>query len=51
MEYIKLGKTGLKVSVACLGCGGSSTIGKSTGKTENQSNSPNNSWTIWGSAT
>ena len=37
MEYIKLGKTGLKVSVACLGCGGSSTIGKSTGKTENQS--------------
>ena len=37
MEYIKLGKTGLKVSIACLGCGGSSTIGKSTGKTENQS--------------
>ena len=37
MEYIKLGKTDLKVSVACLGCGGSSTIGKSTGKTENQS--------------
>ena len=37
MEYIKLGNTGLKVSVACLGCGGSSTIGKSTGKTENQS--------------
>ena len=37
MEYIKLGKTGLKVSVACLGCGGSSAIGKSTGKTENQS--------------
>ena len=37
MEYINLGKTGLKVSVACLGCGGSSTIGKSTGKTENQS--------------
>ena len=37
MEYIKLGKTDLKVSVACLGCRGSSTIGKSTGKTENQS--------------
>ena len=37
MKYIKLGKTGLKVSVACLGCGGSSAIGKSTGKTENQS--------------
>ena len=37
MEYIKLGRTGLKVSVACLGCGGSSTIGKSTGRTENQS--------------
>ena len=37
MEYIKLGKTDLKVSVACLGCGGSSIIGKSTGKTENQS--------------
>ena len=31
MEYIDLGATGLKVSVAGLGCGGSSRLGQSTG--------------------
>jgi len=32
MQYTELGKTGLKVSVAGLGCGGSSRLGQSTGK-------------------
>jgi aryl-alcohol dehydrogenase-like predicted oxidoreductase len=34
MEYITLGRTGLKVSVAGLGCGGFSRLGLGTGKTE-----------------
>jgi L-galactose dehydrogenase len=37
MQYTQLGKTGLKVSVAGLGCGGNSRIGHGTGKTEAQS--------------
>ena len=37
MEYKNLGRTGLKVSVACLGCGGSSALGRSKGKTEEHS--------------
>ena len=37
MEYKNLGQTGLKVSVACLGCGGSSALGRSMGKTEEHS--------------
>ena len=37
MEYTTLGKTGLKVSVAGLGCGGFSGIGKGTGKSESES--------------
>jgi aryl-alcohol dehydrogenase-like predicted oxidoreductase len=36
MEYTTLGKTGLKVSVAGLGCGGFSRLGLSTGKTEDE---------------
>ncbi len=32
MEYVTLGKTGLKVSVAGLGCGGFSRLGLGTGK-------------------
>ena len=32
MEYTELGRTGLKVSVAGLGCGGSSRLGMATGK-------------------
>ena len=32
MEYITLGRTGLRVSVAGLGCGGFSRLGLSTGK-------------------
>src|SRR5205823_59127 len=34
MEYTTLGRTGLKVSVAGLGCGGFSRLGLGTGKTE-----------------
>ncbi|MBO0735601.1 MAG: aldo/keto reductase [Alphaproteobacteria bacterium] len=34
MEYITLGRTGLKVSVAGLGCGGFSRLGLGTGKSE-----------------
>jgi aryl-alcohol dehydrogenase-like predicted oxidoreductase len=34
MDYTTLGRTGLKVSVAGLGCGGNSRLGLSTGKTE-----------------
>ena len=34
MDYITLGRTGLNVSVAGLGCGGNSRLGLSTGKTE-----------------
>ena len=32
MQYTTLGKTGLKVSVAALGCGGNSRIGLGAGK-------------------
>jgi aryl-alcohol dehydrogenase-like predicted oxidoreductase len=34
MEYVSLGKTGLRVSVAGLGCGGNSRVGLGQGKTE-----------------
>jgi len=34
MEYVTLGKTGLRVSVAGLGCGGFSRLGLGTGKSE-----------------
>jgi len=34
MEYTTLGRTGLQVSVAGLGCGGFSRLGLGTGKTE-----------------
>lgn len=37
MEYTTLGDTGLRVSVAGLGCGGSSRLGQSTGKSEAES--------------
>jgi len=37
MHYTTLGKTGLKVSVAGLGCGGNSRIGLGTGLSEAQS--------------
>jgi aryl-alcohol dehydrogenase-like predicted oxidoreductase len=37
MDYTTLGATGLKVSVAGLGCGGNSRIGLGAGKTEAQS--------------
>ena len=37
MQYTTLGKTGLKVSVAGLGCGGNSRIGLGTGRSEAQS--------------
>jgi aryl-alcohol dehydrogenase-like predicted oxidoreductase len=37
MEYTTLGKTGLRVSVAGLGCGGNSRIGLGTGRTEAES--------------
>lgn len=37
MEYTTLGRTGLKVSVAGLGCGGASRIGLNTGLTTDQS--------------
>jgi L-galactose dehydrogenase len=36
MEYVTLGKTGLRVSVAGLGCGGNSRVGLGRGKTENE---------------
>jgi aryl-alcohol dehydrogenase-like predicted oxidoreductase len=36
MEYTTLGKTGLKVSVAGLGCGGFSRLGLSAGRTEDE---------------
>jgi len=34
MDYVTLGRTGLRVSVAGLGCGGFSRLGLGTGKTE-----------------
>jgi aryl-alcohol dehydrogenase-like predicted oxidoreductase len=34
MEYVTLGRTGLRVSVAGLGCGGFSRLGLGTGRTE-----------------
>ena len=34
MDYVQLGATGLKASVAGLGGGGSSTLGLQSGKTE-----------------
>jgi predicted oxidoreductase len=34
MEYVRLGRTGLMVSVAGLGCGGFSRLGLGTGKSE-----------------
>jgi aryl-alcohol dehydrogenase-like predicted oxidoreductase len=34
MEYVTLGKTGLRVSIAGLGCGGNSRLGLGRGKTE-----------------
>jgi len=37
MQYTTLGRTGLEVSVAGLGCGGNSRIGLGTGLTEGQS--------------
>lgn len=37
MQYTTLGRTGLKVSVAGLGCGGHSRLGQETGKTERES--------------
>ena len=37
MQYTTLGRTGLKVSVAGLGCGGNSRIGLGTGLSEAQS--------------
>jgi aryl-alcohol dehydrogenase-like predicted oxidoreductase len=37
MEYTTLGRTGLKVSVMGLGCGGLSRIGQATGNTEEES--------------
>lgn len=37
MDYTTLGRTGLRVSVAGLGCGGYSRLGKRTGQTEAES--------------
>ena len=37
MDYTTLGRTGLRVSVAGLGCGGFSRLGRNTGKTEAES--------------
>ena len=37
MEFTTLGRTGLKVSVASLGCGGGSALGKARGKSEDHS--------------
>jgi L-galactose dehydrogenase len=36
MEYVTLGRTGLRVSVAGLGCGGFSRLGLGTGKSEEE---------------
>lgn len=36
MDYVTLGRTGLKVSVAGLGCGGFSRLGLGTGKSETE---------------
>src|SRR2546426_9241138 len=37
MDYVTLGRTGLRVSVAGLGCGGPSRLGMATGTTEEES--------------
>ena len=37
MHYTTLGRTGLRVSVAGLGCGGPSRLGQSTGRSEDES--------------
>jgi aryl-alcohol dehydrogenase-like predicted oxidoreductase len=37
MEYTTLGRTGLKVSVAGLGCGGNSKVGQGAGQSDDQS--------------
>ncbi len=37
MEFTTLGRTGLRVSVAGLGCGGSSRLGQASGRTESES--------------
>ncbi len=37
MEYTILGRTGLRVSIAGLGCGGPSRLGQATGKSEQES--------------
>jgi len=37
MEYTTLGRTGLNVSVAGLGCGGNSKIGQGTGQSRSDS--------------
>ena len=37
MDYITLGRTGLKVSVMGLGCGGPSRVGQATGNSEEES--------------
>ena len=37
MDYTTLGRTGLRVSVAGLGCGGPSRLGRNTGKSEKES--------------
>ena len=37
MQYTTLGRTGLNVSVAGLGCGGHSRLGQKTGRTEQES--------------
>ena len=37
MEYTNLGRSGLKVSIVGLGCGGPSRLGQSTGKSEQES--------------
>ena len=34
MKYVTLGRTGLHLSIAGLGCGGNSRIGMGTGKTQ-----------------
>lgn len=36
MEYVTLGRTGLRVSVMGLGCGGPSRVGQRTGKSESE---------------
>ena len=37
MEQVVLGRTGLKTSVAGLGCGGHSRLGQATGRSEKES--------------